>query len=142
MNAPMLVVDASVAVKWFASESESDLDRAVELQRRHRDGLIVLTAPALLYYEVVNALRFSSNLGPGDITQAIQSLFDIDILTIHPEALALRKAALLALDKKLTVYDSVYLAVAEQLQAPLVTADRKFVRNIGEYGMVRLLEEM
>lgn len=142
MNAPMLVVDASVVVKWFASENESYLDRAIELQRRHRDGLIALTAPALLYYEVANALRFNSNLAPGDITQAIQSLFDTDILTIQPEAPALAKAALLALDKKLTVYDSAYLAVADQLHAPLVTADRRFARNIGGAGMVYLLEEI
>jgi len=52
-----VVPDASVVVKWYAPEQ--DHESARKLRDRYINGRIELTAPQLLPYEVVNALRYT-----------------------------------------------------------------------------------
>ena len=57
-----VVLDASVAVKWFRSEPGSDDAR--ELLRRHGSGDVVITVPSLFVYEFAGvAFRL---LDPGE----------------------------------------------------------------------------
>lgn len=50
-----IVVDASVAVKWFAAER--DVDKALKLKDSYQAEDLKV-APTLISYEVMNALRF------------------------------------------------------------------------------------
>ena len=58
-----LVVDASVAAKWFVPETDSD--KAVTLRNRHVEGGLTLMAPDLLIYEVANALVYHPEIAGG-----------------------------------------------------------------------------
>jgi predicted nucleic acid-binding protein len=60
MERTKIVVDASVAVKWFVEEEFSDL--ALKLRDMHVNGLVDLVAPSLMPYEVLNALKYSKSL--------------------------------------------------------------------------------
>ncbi|MDJ0272650.1 MAG: type II toxin-antitoxin system VapC family toxin [Candidatus Caldarchaeum sp.] len=57
-RAETIVIDASVAVKWFNKEEYSD--DADRLKDAHVRGRIRLAAPELLLYEVLNALRYNA----------------------------------------------------------------------------------
>ena len=50
------VVDASVALKWFVTEPDSD--RALALLDDHLGGTRRILGPSLLPFEVGNALRY------------------------------------------------------------------------------------
>jgi predicted nucleic acid-binding protein len=124
---PRLVIDSSVAVKWFLAEGEADVGKALELLSEHRSGAVLLCAPAHLLLEVLNALRFRGS-SPVEIATAAQALLRARLELTPVEELASR-AAELACKHDLTVYDAAFAALAERLGAFLVTADRRVARS-------------
>ena len=52
-----IVVDDSVAAKWYLIEEYSD--NAIKLRNDYVRGLVQIIVPSLLEYEVLNALRYS-----------------------------------------------------------------------------------
>ncbi len=50
-------------------------------------------------------------------------------IPLHPSMPLLRRAAVISLDTRLTVFASLYVALAEREQCQLVTADQKVIRN-------------
>ena len=130
MAGPQLsAVDASVAVKWFVPES--DADRARDLREAHEDGRVLLAAPVLLLYEVLNALRHESRIGADRTAAAAQDLVDLQIALDPASPDLLAKAVRLAYRTGLTVYDASYVALAEHLDCPLYTADAAQVASAG-----------
>jgi predicted nucleic acid-binding protein len=122
-----LVVDASVALKWFLSE-EPHGGQALAILR-HRAPLI---APDFLIAEVCNAAWRSAKLGRisqaqlGEIAANLPRFFDA---LVSATGLAPRAVAIAAqLDHP--VYDCLYLALAEAEQADLVTADTRLVGRV------------
>ena len=57
MAPPALVLDASVILKWFRSQNETNLKAAHAYRRHHLEAKIRLAVPELLYYEILNELR-------------------------------------------------------------------------------------
>jgi predicted nucleic acid-binding protein len=51
-----LVVDASVVVKWFVDEENSD--KAIRIRDKYIDGEISVMAPDIIIFEVLNALYY------------------------------------------------------------------------------------
>ncbi len=134
------VIDASVVLKWFLQES--DTDRALLLRERHLAGEILFVAPDLLLYEVGNTLRFKRDFDPSDIQQALSYLLHIQLELIGPTERLLHHAVQFAHRSKLTFYDSVYLAIANDLKTELVTADRRLEEAAGKLVKVTLLHEI
>jgi predicted nucleic acid-binding protein len=117
-----LVVDASVAIKWFAPEVLSPEAESL------LDGGDALFAPDLLLLECGNIIWKKVRLGElaradGDAALAVLRSGPIDLLDTRP---LVERALQLAHELKHPVYDCVYLAVAEAVDAMLVTADRRF----------------
>jgi len=119
-----LVVDASVAVKWFVPEVDSQA--ALGIRDAHANQEISLFAPDLLGYEVANALHHRSGLNNDDLEEGIKALFELDLTLIAPTTRSISRAARLARTMDLTIYDSTYLALAEDLNCQLVTSDKTF----------------
>ncbi|MGB9760741.1 MAG: type II toxin-antitoxin system VapC family toxin [Thermoproteota archaeon] len=51
-----VVVDASVIVKWFVEEENSD--KAIKIRDKYIEGEIKLVAPKIITFEVLNALYY------------------------------------------------------------------------------------
>ncbi|MGB9895581.1 MAG: type II toxin-antitoxin system VapC family toxin [Thermoproteota archaeon] len=51
-----VVVDASVIVKWFVEEENSD--NAIKIRDKYIEGEIKLVAPEIITFEVLNALYY------------------------------------------------------------------------------------
>ena len=122
-----LVVDASVALKWFLAE-EPLADRALAILR---DGP-PLIAPDFLIAEVCNAAWRSARLGRisqaqvGEIAAGLPRFFDALVTAAELAARAVAIAG--QLDHP--VYDCFYLALAEKEQANFVTADMQLVDKV------------
>jgi predicted nucleic acid-binding protein len=116
-----LIIDASVAIKWFIDEPGSDLAR--RLWRDEPD----LLGPDLLIPEVCNAAWRKVRLGQSDPAQAkaIALRLRQGMIEFRPTAPLAARAIELALDLDHPVYDCFYLALAEAERAVLVTADRR-----------------
>jgi predicted nucleic acid-binding protein len=116
-----LVVDSSVAVKWFSEEE--DTDKALLLKERHVRGLARLWASDLLYHEVANALRFKPAYDESRLMAAVESLFDLHLNVHRTDAKILSRASSIALNGEVTVYDAVPVALAEMKSTVCITSD-------------------
>ena len=76
-----MVIDASVAVKWFVTEKDTDI--ALKMRDAYLNGVIYVISPQLIYYEVANALRFHPHykLSNSELINAIRMLKDMQIAT-------------------------------------------------------------
>jgi predicted nucleic acid-binding protein len=119
-----LVIDASVALKWFVPEPDSS--EALKIRDLHTNEEISLFAPDLLPLEIANALRYKSTISNADLKTSIESLFELDLAFIRPSVDSVSRTANLARTLDLTVYDVTYLELAEALDCQLVTSDTVF----------------
>lgn len=115
----MIVVDAGVIVTALADDGE-DGDRA---RARIRDQR--LAAPHLLDLEVVSSWRRLAAAGAVDDRRARLALEDLRTLRLERVAHRPLLPRCWELRGNLTVYDAAYVALAELLDATLLTADAR-----------------
>lgn len=123
------VVDASVLVKLFVPEEGSEAATALlataGVTRR-------VAVPDLAPVECANVLRTWVRRGRLTPDVARQSVGDLILLPLEvwPAEDLLPAAMHLALTQGITVYDALYVALADRLDCPLITADAALVRAI------------
>ena len=113
------VVDASVMVPVVADPGPTG-DR---LRRRLRGHALI--APDLLVLEVASVLRRHTSAGliePTPAAAALSTLNDLDLDLRSSRPLLER---IWHLRHTITTYDAAYVALAEALDTPLITADRR-----------------
>ncbi len=121
-----LVVDASIAAKWFLPEDDSQQAEAL-LRGRFR-----LIAPDLLWTEVANVLWKIARRGSITPAEAAQILREASAMPVEiMESMPLLPDALrIATTADRSVYDSLYVALADRERCAMVTADRKLVNAL------------
>lgn len=125
-----LVVDSSVAVKWFTREEKSK--EAIELMDAHATGEGELAATELLLCEVANALRHNPGFSTEVLGEAVGQLFRLHLLIAPLDERLLRRAVEIAFDGGVTVYDALPVALAEDVKTVCITADEKI-----QYGCLK-----
>jgi len=137
-----LVLDASVAAKWFLPRAGEPLaEEALALLRRYADGEITLTVPDLFWAELANilwkAVRNGRILNKA-ATEALAGMLQYRIPTASVEELA-DDALAIALSTGRTVYDAIYVALAVQSESTLITADERLVNALATHWPVKWL---
>lgn len=129
------VIDASVAVKWFIPESAST-EAMKFLHGRYR-----LAAPELVYIEVANVLwklHQRSVLSRDETLSLVEDLLSLPLM-IHDSKTILGAALEIATATQRTVYDSLYLALAIELDGIVITADERWVNALSPSPFGRYL---
>ena len=123
-----IVIDASVVVKWFIEEIDSD--KARFLRDKFIDGKIELTVPSLLYFEVLNALKYSQLFDQSELDDAGESLenYGFNVITIKDK---IRKHMIkIAVNHEMSIYDASYLGLSIDLGEIYCTADEKIIKKL------------
>ena len=131
----MIVLDASAVVELLL-DTVTGRRVAVLIE----DAALGLHVPHLLDVEVVSVLRRLVReriLDEEDAYTAIEDLLTLDLQRHSHEALLERAWALRA---HVTPYDAVYVALAEALNATLLTCDGKLARAPGSKVRVELIK--
>jgi predicted nucleic acid-binding protein len=130
----MIVIDASALLE---SLLRTPAARAVE--RRLFDPRQTLHAPHLLDVEVARVLRRYAANGEIDGARGRAALADLADLPLsrYPHDFLLPRVW--ELRDNLTAYDAVYVALAEALDAPLLTRDRRMAASAGHHARVDLV---
>jgi predicted nucleic acid-binding protein len=117
-----LVVDASVAVKWVLDEDDH------AKARRIIGTVEQVLVPELIWAEVTNVIWRRQRQGEFTIADALDLLAELQAANVESRPIEPLAADALALAVTLqhSVYDCVYLALAEKEGCDLVTADRRF----------------
>lgn len=116
----MIVLDASAAIELLLRTSTGSRVEA----RVFAPG-VSLHAPHLINVEVAQVLRryvAAGAIAPSRGNDALQDLRDISLIR-YPHDVLLER--IWQLRGNLTAYDAAYVALAEALDAPLLTCDRK-----------------
>lgn len=128
VRAPGLVVDASALVAQFVDEGPSG--RWVQETLASVPGAAI-AAPFLAQTEVAGVLRrleLAGRLDPAEAALAHQDLLDLGLSWWPYLPVATR---VWSLRSSVTVPDAMYVALAEMLDAPLVTLDQRLARAHG-----------
>lgn len=122
----LAVIDASVAVKWFLEEA--DTETSLVLQSDFLEGRLTLRVPSVFPFEVLNALTFSRRFRQRELLEAARDLDGIDIATVPLIGEYSEQTVTLAVREGISIYAASYLALAAALQCPLFTADETLVK--------------
>jgi len=126
-----VVVDSSVAIKWFVAEPYSV--EAHYILEDYQAGTLTLLAPDLLYAEVGNIVwkkhRFQ-DLAAEDAEEVLAA-FRLVTFRVTSCAALLEEAYRLAVTHQRTVYDAMYLALSLREHCRWVTADECIANALG-----------
>ena len=133
-----IVVDSSVVAKFFFHEEESERARAALTE-----GAFVV-APSLLLVELASIAVKKVRLGASTLDwarSAMSAVGDLVDELVSIEGLAAR-AFHLAAGAGCSAYDATYLALAERLGVPFLTADDRFIARAAAGGMRHLVRRL
>ena len=133
----MIVLDASAAIEWLLQTP-----RAAAVEGRlfsTGSNTPVLHTPHLLDVEVAQVLRKHVVAGIMTAARAREALDDLRDLRLirYPHDFLLSR--IWDLRHNLTAYDATYVALAEVLEAPLITCDRNIAVAPGHHAQVEVI---
>lgn len=135
----MIVVDASVAIKWIAPEEQNSKETLflLELHKKQKEEIIV---PRLLFYEVANYLATKSKTHKKTIREALRILIDANLKIHEEKPNEFITTAIYAKEYGTSVYDMSYALIAKQQRIKLITADERFKERT-KFPFVVLLKD-
>ena len=131
----MIVVDASALVEWVLRSPAGLATRRYLAENHGRTH-----APSFVTVEASQALRRLEALGhltPARAEMSFDAIRDLRVSPHEPASLLMRAWAL---RHSMSSYDAVYVALAESLQAPLLTCDARLARTHGHTAEITLVE--
>jgi len=131
-----VVVDTSVAVKWYLPEKGSD--EAARLRSEWETAGAPIMMPELVRAEFANAILFQQRLSDEEKVRIVGHFLDTPFEIMPMEGELVEKALELALELDATVYDCIFLALALFAGTRLVTADSSFAKKAGKYPVAML----
>ena len=137
--ADALILDASVAAAIFFTEPGWS-----EKARAMADGRTVLLAPDFLFIEMASIASKKTRRGEVPIAFAERALSSLSTVVseVIPSAPFIERAFALSVAHGVSVYEGLYLALAEQRGCPVVTADIKLVERAKAGGLGRLVQAL
>jgi predicted nucleic acid-binding protein len=131
----MKVLDASVLVAYL-----TDGEHAASSRRHLMASPGWLWAPHLVDAEVGNALRRVVRAGELSAVAARGALADLMEMRLQRVAHHLLAERAWELRENVSFYDALYVALAEQLEAPLVTLDSRLAQAPGVRAEIELVQ--
>lgn len=128
-----LVLDASVAAKWYIKEEDSE--KAQDLLLDILGNKVSVWSPVVFWYEVGHILNMAERrerIGNGDAVQAFRNLRMIPIGVIESSENEDIEALSLAIQHRKSFYDMSYLVAAMGKGWEFCTADMKIVEGVSE----------
>jgi predicted nucleic acid-binding protein len=129
----MIVLDASAAIDWLLQTPAG-----LRIEQRIYARQDTLHTVHLLDVEFGQVLRRLVRQGTLTPRRAVEAIEDMAALRIarYPPVLLLQR--IWRLRQNLTAYDAAYVALAEELQAPLITRDRRIAAAPGHTAAIEV----
>jgi len=132
-----LVVDSSVIVKWLNSQDEKYLDQADKILKDCEKKKVVLYAPELAKYEVGNAILYKG-LSESLAEISLATLYSLPISFLSLSEKAATESLRIASSLGITFYDAVFINLAKDIGALLVTDNPKHQKLTNKVKVIAL----
>jgi predicted nucleic acid-binding protein len=131
----MIVVDASAVLEFLL---QTPLGTRVETRLfRHADEF---HAPHLVDVEVVQGLRRLVRAGEVSFGRAAEAIADLTDLDLHRHAHLDLLCRAWKLRDNISAYDAMYVALAEAIDAPIVTCDGPLAKAPGHRARIEVID--
>lgn len=126
-----LVIDSSVIINWYVPQTYTS--QALILLKQHQEGEWTFLASNHIYSEVGNGIwRLQrANIIKADDARTILEKLLRQVIHLTPTSDLLLDAYSLATKYDRSVYDSLYIALAQREKTQFVTADEKLFNAVG-----------
>ena len=131
----MIVIDSSALAKYLLKE-----EGWREVRKHLEEGCVTL---GLAIEEVVNALWkriVMGHLDEGYAKEVMRSFLESGIVKVEGQGQLLEEALSVAVRRKMTVYDSMFIALAKKRGLPLLTSDKEQAKAAEEEGVKTILD--
>lgn len=125
----MVVVDASAAYKWFSKE-EPYFEASFKIIAEHKLGKQEIIAPYFLVCELANAWATKTDLTLRQAKLNLKKLQDANIELFALDFPLIQRALTFSRKYQITVYDAIYVALAQAKKCNLITADEKLLKRV------------
>jgi predicted nucleic acid-binding protein len=129
----MIVLDASAAIDWLLHTPAG-----LQIEQRIYAGNSTVHTVHLLDVEFAQVLRRLVREKRLTAKRAEEAIDDLSALRVTRYAPALLLMRIWQLRQNLSAYDAAYVALAEELNAPLLTRDRKIAQAPGHTAAVEV----
>lgn len=134
--AERIVLDASAAIAMLRREPDGPRVRRLIRERPTAERWVSW----FFWYEVANSLVRRHRQTATQASSAVALLDDFDLRTAEGDRAAVLASVALATEHGLSVYDASYLALAERLDARLLTLDVQLAAAAGDRALPVRLE--
>jgi predicted nucleic acid-binding protein len=131
----MIVVDASALLEFLL---QTPLGIRVEARLFRRDD--EFHAPHLVDVEVVQGLRRLVRTGEVSSGRAAEAIADLNELDLHRHAHLDLLGRAWKLRDNISAYDAMYVALAEAINAPVVTCDGPLAKAPGHRARIEVID--
>jgi predicted nucleic acid-binding protein len=115
------VLDVSVLGRWIFQPREP---AAAALRAEFEAGQLIVAVPALIFLELLNVAGRQLGWAADRLSDLVDRLERLRFDVLDPELVGVATWV----SRGLTAYDANYVALAEQLQLPLITDDHAVLR--------------
>ncbi len=138
-----LVIDSNIGAKLFTQETDSQ--KAVDLFEAGVKKQFSLIVPELFKYEIAS-IAYYKRIPLEPVLHLFDEQIDRILNYVKPSTRAWLKAQEIAQDGNHksgfpSMYDSIYHAMAIELDGVFITADKKHYEKTKQYGHILLLEK-
>jgi predicted nucleic acid-binding protein len=131
------VIDANIAIYALIATDQTQL--ALSLLERFQAQRIGLYAPGLWVSEVASGIHKYLHvklITPEIAEDALSNIFELGVILMNETPAICKSASRWATRmNQMAVYDGYYLAVAEALNVPLWTADKRLANSAKQIGV-------
>lgn len=117
----LIVIDASVAIKWYIAEPDSL--KAKIWYNRIQTGKILAVIPDYFYLECCNVFLKRYRIAQEECKAVLRDIEQLGLEVVPLSILKMSQVITLSSKYNITMYDAVYLEVARIAEAKVVTAD-------------------
>jgi predicted nucleic acid-binding protein len=132
-----VVLDPSVAIRWFAPDRDPGDAAAERVLRDVVASPARFVVPELFFYEMLAVLCRRMRQA-SDAHSALARLVRLGLRRVRLDDRLIRRAARLAYGHRLSGYDACYAALAAELRAVWLTFDRAAHDRIADLGLSRI----
>lgn len=134
----MIVLDASVALKWIFEEEERGKEARL-YKEGHVTGKEPVAVPGLFFYEIANVLATKTSLSAKDAAEAFSLIWNFDLEVFSLGLDEFLEGIILSRQCGITLYDAAYVLLARKLGCPFVTSDRRLYERIKRLKGLKLV---